>query len=253
MDVNTTWQSFAPLPDELAGQVIAITGANGGLGRALAVAAGKLGAEMLLLGRNVKQLETVHAEIETAGGRASIAALDLEHALANDYDAVAAAIETRYGRLDGLIHCAAQLGSLAPIEQYDVPAWYRVMHINVTAAFALTQALLALLRCAPAASLVFTSCEMALTPRAYWGAYAASKAAVENLAGVLADELESAGRVRVNIVDPGRMRSRLRRAAFPSEDVNALPDPATCLQPYLWLLSANSRAVTGCRLQVPAV
>ena len=244
------WRSFTPRADEYADRVIAITGATGGLGRALAQAVAAHGGEVLLLGRGVKALESVHAAIEASGGRASLAPLDLEQALAKDYDAVAAAIDTRYGRLDGLVHCAALLGTLAPAEHYDVPGWFRVMHVNVTAAFALTQVLLPLLRRAAAASLVFTSCEAAVRPRAYWGAYGASKAATDNLMGVLADEFENEGRVRVNAIDPGAMRTRLRRAAFPSEDATQLPEPAARLAPLLWLLADASRGFTGRRLVV---
>jgi NAD(P)-dependent dehydrogenase (short-subunit alcohol dehydrogenase family) len=249
MDGTSRFRSFAPRADELAGRVIAITGANSGLGRALALAAAAHGAEVLLLGKNIKQLEAVHAAIEAAGGRASIAPLDLERALARDYDAIAAAVTANYGRLDGLVHCAAQLGTLAPIEHYDVPGWVKVLHVNLTAAFALTQVLLPLLRRAPTASLVYTSCAVAQAPRAYWGAYAVSKAGLENLAGVLAEELDAEDRVRVNTLDPGIMATRLRRAAFPSEEVGARPDPAARVAPYLWLLSDASCGIKGQHLQ----
>jgi NAD(P)-dependent dehydrogenase (short-subunit alcohol dehydrogenase family) len=245
MDAPALFRGFAPRADELAGRVIAVTGASSGLGRALALAAAAQGGEVLLLGKSIKPLEAVHAAIEGAGGRASIAPLDLERALARDYDALAGAIDSTYGRLDGLVHCAAQLGALAPIEHYDVPRWCSVLHVNLTAAFALTQVLLPLLRRAPVASLVFTSCAVAKSPRAYWGAYAVSKAALENFAGVLADELEAEDRVRVNTLDPGAMATRLRRAAFPSEDLAGLADPAACMRPYLWLLSAASRGIKG--------
>jgi NAD(P)-dependent dehydrogenase (short-subunit alcohol dehydrogenase family) len=249
MDIADRYCGFRPRTDELAGRVIAITGATGGLGRALSLGAAAHGAEVLLLGRNVKQLEALHAAIEAAGGRASIAPLDLERAVARDYDSIASAIEANYGRLDALVHCAAQLGTLAPIEHYDVPRWCSVLHVNVTAAFALTQVLLPLLRRAPAASLIFSSCALASAPRAYWGAYAVSKAALENLAGVLAEELEVEDRVRVNTLDPGIMATRLRRAAFPSENLAALADPASRVAPYLWLLSDASRDLKGRHLQ----
>jgi NAD(P)-dependent dehydrogenase (short-subunit alcohol dehydrogenase family) len=249
MDTVQQFRNFMPRADELAGRVVAVTGAGGGLGRALALAAAAHGGEVLLLGRNMSQLEAVHTTIEAAGGRASIAPLDLERAVARDYDDVAAAIDSSYGRLDGLVHCAAQLGTLAPIEHYDVPRWCSVLHVNVTAAFALTQVLLPLLRRALTASLVYTSCGVARLPRAYWGAYAVSKAAIENLAGILADELEVEDRVRVNTLDPGAMGTRLRRAAFPSEDAAMLADPAARVLPYLWLLSDASRGVKGQHLE----
>ena len=124
-----------------------VTGAGSGIGRAVALALAGAGAEVILLGRTVRKLEAVHAEIEKLGApEASIVPLDLERALAADYDAVAAAVEKRYGRLDGLLHNAALLGTLTPIEQYDVPTFMRVMHVNLTAAFVLTRQLLPLLR-----------------------------------------------------------------------------------------------------------
>src|ERR1700754_2403460 len=143
-------RQHSPAPGELRGRVIMVTGAGSGIGRAVALALARAGAEVILLGRTVKKLEAVHAEIAALGGpEASIVPLDLEKALAADYEAVAAAIEQRYGRLDGLLHNAAILGALTPIEQYDVPMFMRVMHVNVTAAFVLTQHLLPLLRAAP--------------------------------------------------------------------------------------------------------
>ncbi len=137
-----------PAPGALAGKVIAVTGATGGIGRAVALAVAAHGAELILIGRNVKKLTGLHAEITSAHGDvASMAPLDLEKAVANDYDQLAARrARARYGRLDGLVHCAGQLGTLTPIEGYDVPLWCRVLHVNLTAAFALTQVLLPALR-----------------------------------------------------------------------------------------------------------
>jgi NAD(P)-dependent dehydrogenase (short-subunit alcohol dehydrogenase family) len=232
---------------ELRGRVIAITGAGSGIGKAIAVAAAALGAEVILIGKNVKHLEAVHASVEqtTPPGQALIAPLDLERALARDYDQLAIAIEQRYQRLDGLVHCAAQLGTLAPIDHYDVPIWCRVLHVNLTAAFALTQVLLPVLRASQDASIIFSSCSAGREARAYWGAYAVSKAAIESFSRVLADENTRHVQLRCNTLDPGAARTALRRAAFPSEDLTTTPEPATRVKPYLWLLSANSRGVTG--------
>ncbi len=134
--------------------------------------------------------------------------LDLERALAPDYESVARPSHERYGRLDGLLHNAALLGTLTPIEQYDVPTFMRVMHVNVTAAFVLTQQLLPLLRASPDASVLFTSSGVGKRGRAYWGAYSVSKFAVEGLTQVLAHETEGNSNVRVNVIDPGKVRTR---------------------------------------------
>src|ERR1019366_8831314 len=175
-------QSYRPPPDALRGRVIAVTGAGDGIGRAVALAAAAHGAQLVLIGRTVNKLERVHARIAALQQpEASIAPLDLEKAVARDYDALADALQQRYGRLDGLVHSAGMLGVLAPIEQYDVPTWCRVLHVNLTAAFALTQVLLALLRAATDASIVFTSSGACSVPSAYWGAYAVSKCGIEAL------------------------------------------------------------------------
>ena len=230
----------------LAGRVIAITGATGGIGRALALACLREGAEVILIGRNTSKLKALHAECEqVASGRALMAPLDLEKALAADYDAVADAVEQRFGRLDGLVHCAALLGTLTPIDQYDVPTWCRVMHVNLTAAFALTQVLLPALRKSEDASVIFTSSSVGRRGRAYWGAYAVSKAAIEGFAQVLADELQGNSHIRVNTVNPGRARTVMRRQAYPSEDISTLPLPETLLGPFIRLLGPQGSGITG--------
>src|SRR5581483_261569 len=140
-------QKHVAAANELAGRVIAITGASSGIGRAVALACAQYGANVVLIGRNARKLETVHGEIEAAGWpEPIIALLDLEKAIAKDYDQLADALLQKYGRLDGLLHNAGLLGSLSPIEHYDVPTWCRVMHVNVTAAFALTQVLMPALK-----------------------------------------------------------------------------------------------------------
>lgn len=240
------YRGFRPGTDELAGRVVAVTGAGDGIGRALALAAAASGARVVLIGRTVRKLEQVHAQIESSGApEATIAPLDLERAVARDYDQLADALQARYGRLDGLAHLAGILGALCPIAQYDVPTWVRVLHVNLTAAFALTQVLLPLVRQAEDASIIFTSSGVARRPRAYWGAYAVSKAGLEAFSTTLADELESEGRVRVNVLNPGPVRTRMRAQAYPAEDPAKLVTAEQVLPPYLWLLGAASRGITG--------
>lgn len=231
---------------DLTGRIIAITGATGGIGRALSLACLQAGAEVVLIARNESKLRSLHGECETiAPGRALMAVLDLEKALAADYDRIAAAIDQRYGRLDGLVHCAALLGTLTPIEHYEVPTWYRVMHVNVTAAFALTQVLLPALRKSADAAVIFTSSSVGRRGRPNWGAYAVSKFATEGLSQVLASELEGNSAIRVNTINPGRARTVMRRQAYPSEDINTLPQPETLLEPFLKLLGPGGRGISG--------
>jgi NAD(P)-dependent dehydrogenase (short-subunit alcohol dehydrogenase family) len=232
--------------DELAGRVIAISGASAGLGRAVALDCARHQANVILIGRNVARLEALHAEIAAARfPEASIAVLDLERALARDYDQLADALLERYGRLDGLLHSAGILGTLTPIEHYDVPTWCRVLHVNLTAAFALTQVLLPALKKSADASVVFTASSVGRHGRAYWGAYAVSKFALEGLSQVLAAELESTSQVRVNTLNPGRARTAMRRQAYPAEDLESLPAPEALTGAYLALLGPASRGVSG--------
>jgi NAD(P)-dependent dehydrogenase (short-subunit alcohol dehydrogenase family) len=233
-------------PEELAGRVIAVTGAGDGLGRAVALSCAQHGAQLVLIGRNVAKLEKVYDAIAAAGApEASIALLDLEKALARDYDELADALTARYGRLDGLVHNAAILGTLTPIEHYDVPTWCRVLHVNLTAAFALTQVLLPALKQSEDASILFTASAVGRRGRAYWGAYGVSKFAIEGLAQTLAAELENLTHVRVNTLNPGRARTAMRRQAYPAEDLQTLPLPESLTGPYLALLGPASRGITG--------
>jgi NAD(P)-dependent dehydrogenase (short-subunit alcohol dehydrogenase family) len=249
-------RSHAPAADELRGRVILVTGAGSGIGRAVSLALARAGAEVILLGRTVQKLEGVHAEIGTIAGapEASLVPLDLERALAAEYESVANAIEKRYGRLDGLLHNAALLGALTPIDQYDVPTFMRVMHVNVTAAFVLTQHLLPLLRASSDASVLFTSSGVGKRGRAYWGAYSVSKFAVEGLTQVLAHETEGNSTVRVNVIDPGKTRTAMRRQAYPSEPQESLATAESLTPAYVALLGPASRGVTGRRFEAqPAV
>jgi NAD(P)-dependent dehydrogenase (short-subunit alcohol dehydrogenase family) len=243
-------RDIVPRADELAGRVIAVTGASDGIGRALALACGQHGAEVILIGRSAQKLQAVHAELAKSGApAATIGLLDLENSLAPAYDALADAIRERYGRLDGLVHNAGVLGRLAPIEQYDVPTWCRVLQVNLTAAFALTQVLLPLLKASPDASVLFTTSGVGRRGRAYWGAYAVSKSGVESLVQILAAELENLSSVRVNAIDPGRTRTQMRRQAYPAEALESLPLPSSIMAPYIALLGPASRGVTGKRFE----
>ena len=185
-----------------------------------------------------------------------MAPMDLENAVANDYDNLAAAVLAKYGRLDGLVHCAGLLGAITPIDQYDVPMWCRVMHVNVTAAFALTQVLLPALRKSPDAAVIFTSSSVGRRGRAYWGAYAVSKFAVEGLVQVLAAELSGNSKVRVYALNPGPARTSMRRAAFPSENLETLPlagNPGRALPAAAWTrLHRSHGPVAGLSVLVSA-
>ncbi len=241
-------RAYVPAPGALEDRVILVTGASSGIGAELARSCAALGARVVLSGRNVKKLESVYDSIRAAGGaRPSIAPLDFERAEASHYAALASAIGGEFGRLDGLAHVAGQLGERAPIEHHDVIAWMRVMHVNVNAPFILTQALLPLLRLSQDASVVFTTSGVSQRASAYWGAYAASKFALEGLMQVLADETDTLTQIRANSVNPGKVRTAMRARAYPGEDPDSVPPPARVMPAYLFLLGPAGRGITGGR------
>jgi len=234
------------MPDELTGRVILVTGAGDGIGRAAAISCARYGATVILLGRTQSKLESVYDEIVTARyPEPAISVLDLARAQGPDYFQLAEQIDRTWGRLDGLLHNAAMLGQRAPIEHYDIGIWHQVIHLNLNVPFILTQMLMPMLRKSRDASIVFTSSGVGRHGRAYWGAYAVSKFGIEGLAQTLADELKTEAKIRVNCINPGATRTRMRAAAYPGEDPSSRPDPASLMAPYLWLLGPASRNVTG--------
>jgi len=244
--LDTDHRAYTYPQDVLRDRIILITGASDGIGRSLALLAAKLGAQVIIHGRNVSKLEKVHDEIEAIDGaaRPSIAVMDLASAGSDAYRSLADGLEQEFGRLDGLVLNAGILGDRFSIEQYDAATWQEVMHVNVTSAFALTQVCLPMLKKSEDASLIFTSSGVGRTGRAFWGAYAVSKFATEGLSQVLADEHRH-GNLRVNCVNPGGTRTNMRLEAFPAEDRDALPRPEDVLPTYIYLLGPESRGVTG--------
>ncbi len=234
---------------DLAERVVLITGASGGLGQALARACASHGATVVLHGRVVRKLEAIYDEIVGAGhAEPTILPLDFATATPEAFDTAGGAIQAQFGRLDALVHTAAFLGSLGPLEHQAIDAWQKAYAINVGAAMALTRACLPLLVRARDASIVFTLDTHAYDPRAYWGAYAATKSAVATLAATLADETDSRDNLRVNAVIPGPMRSPLRMLTHPGEDRAALPSPDAIVPLYLHLIAGQAKAEAGVRI-----
>lgn len=230
----------------LADRIILVTGSSDGIGKALALEAARLGAQVVLHGRSVPKLEKVYDAIEAIDGapRPSIAVLDLESANSQSYITLADSLADEFGRLDGLVHNASILGERYSLEQYDAVTWQKVMHVNVTATFALTQVLLPLLQRSEDPSVVFTSSGVGRTGKAFWGAYAVSKFATEGLSQILADEHRH-GKLRSNCINPGATRTNMRLAAYPAEDRDQLKRPEEILAPYIYLLGPDSKGVTG--------
>ena len=232
--------------DVLDGRVVLITGASDGIGRALALHTAALGAQLVLHGRNDKKLTEVYDAILAIEGarRPSIAVMDLASADSEAYRSLADSLAEAFGRLDGLVHNASILGERYAIEQYDAGLWQQVMHVNLTAAFAITQVCLPLLKAADDSSVVFTSSGVGRVGKAFWGAYAVSKFGTEGLSQVLADEHRHTS-LRVNCVNPGPTRTAMRLAAYPAENRDELQRPEDILAAYVYLLGPDSRGVTG--------
>lgn len=244
--MHTDPRSYKAREHLLKDRVILITGASDGIGRALAVRAASLAAQVILHGRNKQKLEAVHDQIaglDTCPAP-SIALMDLATADSDAYQSLAESIEHEFGRLDGVVHNASILGQRLSIEQYDAAEWQRVLHVNLTAAFALTQVLLPLLKKSVDASIIFTSSGVGREGRAFWGAYSVSKFGTEALSQILAAENKHVP-IRVNCVNPGPTRTRMRLEAYPAEDESASRPPDEVLAPYLYLLGPDSRGVTG--------
>lgn len=239
-------KTYRARPDLLAGRVILVTGAGAGIGRAAALSFAAHGATVALLGRTASRLEALHDEICAAGfPRPAIAVFDLAKAQGPAYFDLAAQLDNSYGRLDGLLHNAGILGDRTPIEQYDIGTWHQVLHVNLTAAFVLTQVLMPLLRKSPDASVVFTSSGVGRRGKAYWGAYAVSKFGIEGLSQVLAEETAGTTHIRVNCLNPGGTRTSMRRMAYPGEAPASRPEPAAIMNAYLYLMGPDSAGITG--------
>ncbi|MHB8347801.1 MAG: YciK family oxidoreductase [Acidiferrobacterales bacterium] len=237
---------YRPAPDLLAGRVVLVTGAGDGLGRAAARAYARHGASVILLGRTVSKLESVYDEILAGGGlQPAITPMDLARATSKDYDILVAAIDKEFGRLDGILHSAAELGNLTPLELYDPELWTQVMHVNFNAAYVITRLCLDLLRRSNDASVIFSSSDVARHARAYWGAYAAAGGALERLMETWADELEHNTHIRLNSLDPGAVATGLRARAYPGEIPDQHPRPEEVMAPYLYLMGPDSRGTTG--------
>ncbi len=241
--MNTEPHVYNAPHDILKDRVIFVTGAGDGIGQVAARTFAGHGATVILAGRTQAKLEAVYDAIVNAGDPVpQISVIDFAKAQGDDYQDIAAGIEAEYGRLDGLLHNAGILGHRSPIEHYDVATWLNVMHVNVNAAFILTQALLPLLHQSGDPSVVFTSSGVGRTGRAYWGAYAVSKFATEGLSQVLADELND---IRINCINPGATRTAMRKSAYPGEDPTALRTAADIMPAYLYLIGPASQGVSG--------
>ena len=230
----------------LQNNVILITGAGDGIGKTTAMAYAEVGAQLILAGRTLAKLEQVYDNIVAAGHtEPTLYPIDLEGATDEDYEQLAVEINQQFGRLDGLLHNAGILGQRTPLSNYRSDVWDRVMKVNITAQFQMTQALMPVLEKSPAASVLFTSSGVGRVGRAFWGAYAVSKFAVEGLVQTWASELEGLNGVRINCINPGATATSMRAQAYPAENPQNIATPQQIMPAYLYLMGADSIGVNG--------
>ena len=230
----------------LAGKVALVTGASRGIGAATAEAIAAAGAHVILVARTAGALEEVEQRIHEAGGSATIAPLDLIDG--TSIPKLGAAVSERWEALDILVLNAGMLGSLSPVEHIDSKEFGRVLATNLLAPQALIAQFDPMLREAERADIVAVTSSVGREPRAFWGAYGSSKAALETLVLSYADETEHAGKIRVHIIDPGATRTRMRQLAFPGEEPSSVKPPEDVAKVILDRLL--SEAKTGERVRI---
>ena len=239
-------RSFLPPDNCLDGKTILVTGAGDGIGRVAALTYARYGATVLLLGRTSSKLEYVYDEIESLGGKQpAMLPMNLEGATYADMQQLEGLINKEVGQLDGILHNAGMLGQLTPLEMYDVDTFDQVMKVNFTATFMLTQALLPLLKDADNGSIVFASSTVGTHPRAFWGAYALSKQAVEGMSDIFTQETQNTTNLRFNCINPGGIRTNMRAHAYPGENPMSLKTPEDIMSAYVCLMSDKSIGVRG--------
>lgn len=230
----------------LQNRVILVTGAGQGIGRSAALAFAAQGATVILLGRKQSKLEEVYDEIVAAGQpQPVIFPLDLSKAGEAEFKAMAEGIHQQLGRLDGILHNAARFDNLSPLEIQNAEQMTGMFKVNVLAPFLITQYCMPMLKRSPDASVVFTSTTAAHHPAAFWGAHAISKSAAESMANIWAEEMTTFPNVRINTVIPGAVQSPQRRKSHPGEITENLPDAASIMPLYLYLMGHESSGISG--------
>ncbi len=230
--------------------MVLVTGAYGGLGSAVARAATRAGATVVITSKRKRQLEKLYDAMREEGlAEPVIHPLDMEAATPKEYSALADGLERDFGRLDGIVHCAVSFAGLTPIAMHRPDDWLRAMHVNVNAPFALTQACLPLLTQASDSAVVFVLDDPELVQRAHWGGYGASKAALERLVAILHQETDESA-LRVHAMLPAPMRTALRRLAYFGEDIMQQPTPDATAEAAVYLLSERARAARGAVLDL---
>ena len=230
----------------LKGKTIVISGSGSGIGRQVAKSFSKFGADLILFSKSEEKLESLFDELnKDYSNNVIIQPLDLETAEEKDYEKIFRAIRDDYPKIDGLINNAGILGEKKSLEQYSYVSWKNVLKVNLDASFLMTKSLMPLLRKSDNSSIIFTSSGVGRKGRAYWGAYSISKFATEAMMQILSEELQNTSRVRVNCINPGAVRTKMRESAYPAENPKKNPPPIQIIEAYLYLMSDMSLEING--------
>ena len=231
--------------DSLKGKAIVITGAGSGIGREVAKCYSKFGANLILLSKSQDKLETLYDELTPNGNNVAIQPIDFSSVKEKDYIDIVKAIKEEYPEINGLVNNAGILGEKKSIEQFNYKTWREVQRVNLDAGFLLSKHLLPLMKKSKNSSIIFTSSGVGRIGKAYWGAYSVSKFATEGLMQILSEELQNTSSVRVNCINPGAVRTKMRESAYPAEDPESNPLASEIMTPYLFLMSDISEDITG--------
>ncbi|MDG2141702.1 MAG: YciK family oxidoreductase [Gammaproteobacteria bacterium] len=230
----------------LQNKTILITGASDGIGKCCAETFANYGANLILLGRSQGKLEKLYDAIDRAHpNKITIHPMNFETASEHDYKILGESLDSQFPCLDGFIHSAGKLGDRSPIEFYSFETWNKTMQVNLSSTFLLTKVLLQSLSKSSDARIILTSSSVGRKGKANWGAYAVSKFAIEGLMQTLADELKNTSNIRINSVNPGGIKTAMRRAAYPAENPNAQPEPKVLMPFYLYLFSKGTETIHG--------
>tara|TARA_Y100001960_G_scaffold212244_1_gene221672 strand:- start:2093 stop:2842 length:750 start_codon:yes stop_codon:yes gene_type:complete len=235
----------------LKDKTILISGGSSGIGRQAGLSFASFGAEVILLGRNKSNLEETYNLFEKKRlKKPLLQVINLETANEKDYIKISEEIINEFGRLDGLLNNAGILGTKTSIQNYNFDEWRRVSKINFESALLLTKSLLPALQIPTSSSIIFTSSGVGKKGRAYWGAYAISKFATEGLVQILSEEMDKTSGIRVNAINPGPVRTKMRSQAYPAEDPKTLKSPEEIMNAYLFLMGKDSLALNGNSIEV---
>ena len=248
--VDLHWRAINSQNINLNGKQVLITGAANGIGRAVTIELARRGACVVMLDHKSRHLEKLADQLAEQNLPAPvILPFDLNELDEHSATQIAQAVHDDLGHLDCLLHNAAELGSPSPMRQYDLSYWRQVMQINSEASYLLTRALLPLLELAPKSQVLFTTADCGREPQAYWGAYGIAYAAVEAQMSIWAEELANTSNIKINSLDPGPVRTKLRRRSHPGEDQGQLATPQQLAAAYAWLID-QSHTWHGKRLRL---